>query len=123
MKARSNVAPVLEPQRGPIFAPIHVGNDRLHILSSAFRLYIGLSRDGSYLHVISPRQAEVTDLDGNVVHEKGELACSCAGGVFHGDCYRRRQAVVYETGDAIEEAWFGVPIAAETELERMANRG
>jgi hypothetical protein len=120
---RARSAAARERPQGPILAPITVGSARLHILSIEYRLYIGLSRDGSYLHVIAPRQADVQDSDGIVVHAIGELACTCAGGTFHGSCYRLRQAEAYEKGDAIEEAWFGVPIAPETELERMATRG
>jgi hypothetical protein len=120
---RARSAAARERPQGPILAPITVASDRLHILSVEHRLYVGLARDGSYLHVIAPRRADVQDADGIVVHAIGELACNCAGGIFHGSCYRLRQAEAYEQGDAVEEAWFGVPIAPETELERAAARG
>ena len=122
-RARSDAARANERPKGPILAPITVASDRLHILSTEHRLYVGLARDGSYLHVISPSRADVQDADGIVVHAIGELACNCAGGIFHGSCYRLRQAEAYEAGDAIEEAWFGVPIAPETEIEKAAARG
>lgn len=109
--------------RGPVFSPIHVGSAQLHILSHQFRLYVGLSRGGEYLHVIAPRQTESFDADGNVVQPAGALACNCKGGVWHGDCWRLRQAIAYEAGEAIEELWFGDVVAPETELEKAAARG
>lgn len=113
---------------GPVQSPIHVASEHLYVLSVTFRLYVGLSRDGSYLHVIAPRQVELTDIDGHVVAPVGTLACNCKGATFHGHCYRLAQAEAFERGDAAEVAWFGLPpvvgqIAPETELERAAARG
>lgn len=109
--------------------PVDRDIDALHgqelvVASKRFRVYLGLSRAGDYVHVISPRQVEVTDVDGNVVVEVGELACACKGFTFHGHCYRANQAIAFETGNAVEVAWFGErAIAPETELEKAASRG
>lgn len=108
---------------GPAFSPIKVETDQLHILSGMFRLYVGLSRDGSYLHVIHPRGYEQRDIDGNLVGGPEDLVCGCKGFTFHGHCYRANQAIAFEQGNAVEAAWFGRPIAAETELEKAASRG
>lgn len=103
---------------GPVHAPIHVEGPQLHVLSLEHRLYVGLSRDGSYLHVVSP-QIELTDADGNVVRVAGTLGCICKGGVFHGSCYRTKQGEALERGEADVDVW----VAPETELEMAAARG
>lgn len=90
---------------GPVLAPIHVRDDQLHVLSSEHRLYVGLSRDGSYLHVIAPTQVELTDVDGNVVRPAGALACTCKGATYHGSCYRLRAAEAFERGEVDVGAW------------------
>lgn len=89
---------------GPIFSPIFIRSQQLHVLSLEHRLYVGLSRDASYLHVVSP-QIELTDTDGNVVRPAGTLGCTCRGAVFHGSCYRTRQAEALERGEADVDVW------------------
>lgn len=92
----------------------------LVVASKQHRVYLGLSRDGEYAHVIAPA-VELTDGDGNVIRPAGALACNCRGGTYHGHCYQLARAVAYEEGVIVEEAW-GV-LAAETELEKAAARG
>ena len=111
---------------GVVWSPIHVVSDDLYILDGEHRLYVGLSRDGSYLHVVSPAQVEQRDLEsGEITRGVGQLACSCRGGVYHGRCYRVEAAEAFEAGDAdrlAAPAWMR-DIAPETELERAAARG
>lgn len=89
---------------GPVFSPVFIGSQQLHVLSTEHRLYVGFSRDGSYLHVVSP-QIELTDADGNVVRVEGTLGCTCKGFVFQGHCYRIRQAEALERGEADVDVW------------------
>lgn len=89
---------------GPVFSPVFIGSQQLHVLSTEHRLYVGLSRDGSYLHVVSP-QIELTDVDGNVVRPAGTLGCTCKGSVFHGSCYRTKQGEALERGEADVDVW------------------
>lgn len=103
---------------GPVHAPIHVEGPDLHVLSARFRLYVGLSRDGGYLHVVSPA-VQLLDQDGNIVRPDGALACTCRGGTYHGSCYRLKQAEALERGEADVDVW----VAPETELELAAARG
>lgn len=101
---------------GPVHTPIAVVGQQLHVVSERFRLYVGLSRDGSYLHVVSPAVA-IHDQDGNVVRPDGALACTCKGAFFHGSCWRTTQAEAYEKGDAWVDAW--ISDAAPGELVEM----
>lgn len=103
---------------GPVYAAIHVEGPQLHVLSARFRLYVGLARDESYLHVVSP-QIELTDQDRNIVRAAGTLGCTCKGAVFQGHCYRIRQAEALERGEADVDVW----VHPETELEMAAARG
>lgn len=89
---------------GPVFVPIHVEGPRLHVLSAQFRVYVGLSREGDYLHVVSPAVA-LHDQDGNVVRPDGALACTCKGATYHGSCYRLKQAQAHERGDVDVDVW------------------
>lgn len=89
---------------GPVHAPIHVEGPQIHVLSARFRLYVGLSRSGEYLHVVSP-QIELLDQDGNVVRAAGTLGCTCKGATYHGHCYRQKQAEALERGEADVDAW------------------
>lgn len=89
---------------GPVHAPIHVEGPQLHVLSARFRLYVGLSRDEAYLHVVSPA-VQLLDQDGNIVRPDGALACTCKGGTYHGSCYRLRQAEALERGEADVDVW------------------
>lgn len=76
----------------------------LVVLDEARRLYVALSRDGSYYHVIQPatevaaKSFEYTSDEGLLVQPvaPGELICTCAGGRFHRHCYRTGQAETFE---------------------------
>lgn len=105
---------------GPVYAQAHIDPVRLTVLSATFRLYVGPSRDGTYLHVISPRQVDVADVDGVVVHRAGDLACTCRGGVYHGACYRLEEAQAVERGEADVDAW--IRTAAPGELTEVFGR-
>ena len=85
---------------GLVFASIAERSGALVILDAGRRLYAGLSRDGSYWHVVSPSQVDSIDADGNVTRPAGQLACICKGFVFRGSCYRTQQAAAFEAGDA-----------------------
>lgn len=104
---------------GPVHAPIHVEGPQLHVLSAQYRLYAGLSRDESYLHVVHPAGFDQLDTDNNVVHRAGDLVCHCKGATYAGHCYRQRQAEALERGEADVDVW----VAPETESEMAAARG
>lgn len=111
---------------GLVFASIAERSGALVILDAGRRLYAGLSRNGSYWHVVTPSQVEIHhDETDEVIRGIGQLFCTCKGGTFHGSCYRLEQAVAFEAGDAdrlAAPAWMR-DIAPETELERAAARG
>lgn len=105
----------------------HVGlddlDDALIVLSAKRRAYAGVSRDGSYFHLISPNQVEVTNPEtGEVLRRVDDLVCNCKGFTFHGHCYRASQALALEAGDAAGPVW-ARDLAPETELEKAAARG
>jgi hypothetical protein len=108
-----------------VSAPIAVPPDTLVVLDAERRLYVGLSRDGSYYHLIRPLRPE----DYRVREElgkAGQLACDCVGFSSHGHCYQAALAIAHE-GRARDEAaapkWMRRAIAPETELETAARRG
>lgn len=82
--------------RGIVHAPIGDIGNALAVIDAGRRVYVGASRDGSYLHVIHPRGFQQVDGDGNVVGESYDLVCTCKGGTFHGTCYRLTQAQAFE---------------------------
>jgi hypothetical protein len=76
-----------------------IGGD-LAVLDAERRLYVGLSRDGSYYHVVEPLQADIVEgIDNDVIRPAGALACRCKGGTFRGVCYRVTEAEALEAGD------------------------
>lgn len=85
---------------GIVHAPIGDVGDALTILDADRRFYAGLSRDGTYWHVIEPLQADVLGVDAEVIRPAGLLSCRCKGATFHGSCYRVEQAEAFEAGDA-----------------------
>jgi hypothetical protein len=107
------------------WSPITVPPDTLVSLDADRRLYAGLSRDGSYYHLIRP----LRDGDYRVRHEGGiigALACDCVGFSTHGKCYQASAAIALEAELADQAAMpeiFRRPVAAETELEKAAARG
>lgn len=60
--------------------------DTLIVISRELRSYLGLSRDGGYLHHVRPvRLEEPIVADGKRV--AGDLTCDCRGGQVRGTCY------------------------------------
>ena len=108
-----------------VHAPIAAEPETLMVVDASRRLYVGLSRDASYFHLVQPRQFDIEDGDGNVVARAGELECRCRGFLSHGHCYMATAAVAFE-GEAADQAaapsWLR-PVAPETELEKAAARG
>lgn len=94
-------------------------DDALVIVDALRRVYLGASRDGSYLHVIRP--ARSTDL--RVVEGRaavGDLICDCIGSSTHGRCYRQIEAVAWEKADHAglrRPDWLGPPPDPRAELE------
>ena len=86
---------------GLVFRPIGPVDDALVVLDSNRRLYAGLSRDGSYWHVVQPAQVDLVNADGATARSAGQLVCGCKGGAFRGTCYRVEEAEAFEgTRDA-----------------------
>lgn len=107
------------------WVPIAVEPETLVVLDAGRRLYVGLSRDQSYYHVIAPTQFDLTDGDGDVVRPAGTLECRCRGFQAHGHCYYTTAAIAFEGQQADHRAapsWLREP-APETELEKAAARG
>lgn len=110
---------------GIVHAPIAVEPETLAVLDGARRLYVGLSRDESYYHLIQPTQFVLIDGDGEVVRPAGTLACTCRGFLSHAHCYMATAAIAFEASQADQAAapsWLREP-APETELERAGARG
>lgn len=107
------------------WAPIKVEPETLAVLDAGRRLYVGLSRDGSYYHVITPTHFDLTDQDDVVIRPAGTLECRCRGFQAHGHCYQTAAAIAFEGQQADQAAaptWLREP-APETELEKAAARG
>jgi len=62
--------------------------DDLVIASASRRTYLGVSKDGSYLHCVHPLPVDLVDANGTVIRRVGALTCNCSGGQFRGTCYR-----------------------------------
>ena len=111
---------------GIVHRPIGpVGRD-LVVLDASRRLYVGLSRDETYWHVVAPLPVDLVDADGTVIRRVGTLTCTCAGGQFRGECYRTKQAAAFEAGQGLPDpAWFtegfDAPVGAGEAVE--ASRG
>ena len=107
-------------------APIAVEPETLAVLDATRRLYAGLSRDGSYYHVIVPSQFDLVDHNTDeVIRPAGTLECRCRGFLSHGHCYMASAAIALEGQQADQAAapsWLREP-APETELEKAAARG
>ena len=106
--------------------PIGPVGDALVVLDMERRLYVGLSRDQTYFHVVAPAPVELVDPDGTVVKRVGQLTCSCLGGIYRGACWRTKQAVAFEAGRGLPDpAWlaegFVAPVGAGEAVE--ASRG
>ena len=50
------------------------------------RIWLSLSRDGTYYHVVTPTPDDAQLITDGLRH-KGQLSCSCAGGRYRGSCY------------------------------------
>ena len=99
---------------------VHALPDTLFVIDVERRTYLGLSRDGTYWHVVRPLRADdyrVREGQGEV----GQLTCDCIGAQTHGQCHRVKEAMALEDAKA-GPSWLREP-AAETELERAAARG
>lgn len=91
---------------------VEAGNG-LVVLDADRRTYAGLSRDGTYWHLIQPaseatvKALEYEDANGLRVQPValGQLICTCAGGRFHRHCYRTEQAEAFERSRASEVDW------------------
>jgi len=70
----------------------------LYVVSASLRTYLGLSRDGTYLHAIRPARIE-DPVVGDGKRIAGELVCSCAGRSFGQRCYWTDLATALENGD------------------------
>lgn len=106
-----------------VHAPIAAPADALIVLDKERRLYVGLSRDGSYFHLIQPTQFDLVDHNTDeVLRPAGTLECRCRGFSAHGHCYVANAAIAFEDQAAMP-AMFRREVAPETELERAAARG
>lgn len=109
---------------GLVFASIAQRSGALVILDASRRLYVGLSHDEAYWHIVRPLRPEDFRVQAGKA-SVGELTCECVGGQTHGTCWRLKEAIAFEAGDADRLAaprWMR-DIAPETELERAAARG
>lgn len=92
-----------------------VGAD-LVVLDARRRVYVGVSRDDSYLHLVHPTPIDLVSADGAVVRTAGQLVCTCKGSAFRGTCYRVQQAEAFEGTSAASSAalaWLRDPDPAE----------
>lgn len=85
---------------GLVHRPLLLEGPELVVLDARRRLYAGLSRDGSYVHVVYPAALDIAGQDGAVVRRAGELTCMCKGAWYRGTCYRVEQAEAFEANDA-----------------------
>ena len=97
-----------------IVSPIDVPPDTIVAVDLGRRVFLGLSRDGSYLHVVHPRGFEMLGEEGELVGRPEDLVCTCAGSFYHGRCYQTQRAEAIEAeldapATAAELAWFGAP--------------
>ena len=98
-------------------APLNAEPDTLYVLDVERRYYAGLSRTGSYLHLIRP----LRDEDYRVRHEGGRigaLACDCVGFSTHGHCYQATAAAAHEDREAMPAA-LRPASSAEVRHERL----
>lgn len=104
------------PADGLVFASIAERTGALVVLDEARRTYAGLSRDGSYWHLIQPGLVNAVHPEtGEIVKLAGELVCTCKGRTFHGSCYRLSEALALEERQADEAAmpkWAPAPMKA-----------
>lgn len=109
-----------------VWSPISIPPDALVVLDADRRLYVGLSRDESYYHIIQPTQFAIVDPNTDeVLRPAGALACTCRGFQSHGHCYVATAAIAFEgelADQAAMPAIFREP-APETELEKAGARG
>lgn len=96
--------------------------DTLYVASAALRSYLGVSRDGTYVHHV--RAARLDDqVVGDGLRHAGELTCDCSGGRFRGSCYwtKRAEALEARTPEkalTVEEPnWFDSPAGAGESVE------
>lgn len=96
----------------------------LRVVDAVLRVYAGVSRDATYLHLIRPlRESDFRVREGQSAI--GDLMCDCIGAQSHGSCYRLKEAIALEAATADVEAapsWLR-EVAPETELEKAAARG
>jgi len=72
--------------------------DTLYVVNAHLRSYLGLSRDGLYMHAVRPARLE-DPVVGDGKFTVGSLLCSCAAGEFGRACYWTRLAEDLETGE------------------------
>ena len=97
-----------------VVSPVEVPPDTIVAVDLGRRVFLGRSRDGSYLHVIHPRGFEQFGENDEVIGRETDLVCTCAGSFYHGRCYQvaRCEAIEAELdapATAAEIAWFGAP--------------
>lgn len=83
---------------GIVFALLFDAGDNLVVLDEPRRLYAGLSRDGTYWHVVHPAQVDMVNAENAVIRAVGQLICTCKGSAFRGTCYRVLEAEAFEAG-------------------------
>jgi hypothetical protein len=101
----------------PAINPMLLPHTGLIVLDVDRRTYIGLSRDGTYWHMVqaaTPEMAkayEFVNADGMTVSPvaTGDLVCSCPGGRFRQHCYRIDQAKEFERSIEEEARWGDLP--------------
>jgi len=72
--------------------------ETLIVVDATRRSYLGVSRDGSYLHHVRPARKDDPTVGDGLVRES-DLTCDCAAGRFgHHDCYWTKAARGYEAG-------------------------
>jgi hypothetical protein len=83
---------------GLVYRSLGEVGEALVVIDAARRLYVGLSRDGSYHHVVHPTPIDMVNADNAVVRSAGQLVCTCKGSAFRGTCYRTAEAESFEAG-------------------------
>lgn len=80
------------------YSHVSIEPDTLLVVDAARRSYLGLSRDGKYLHHVRPARKDDPTVGDGLVRE-GDLTCDCAAGRFgHHECYWTKRAMELEAG-------------------------
>lgn len=94
-----------------IHLPVPLTSDTLVVSSARLREYLGLSRDGGYLHHVRPARLE-EPIVGEGKRNAGALTCDCRGGQVRGFCYWVERAEQFEKSHL-----FGRPAWARAALD------